>query len=252
MCVIIYKPSKANITKEVLRDCWADNPDSGGFMLADNGKLSIVKGFMAFKKFYKQYRKYENKYPNSNFVIHFRIATHGNIDNSNCHPFYVSKNIGFAHNGVLSCMDVLPKSDKSDTKLFCEEVLKKLPSGFLNKKEYQIILESMAKNEYSKFAFLTNDGICHIFNESAGLWRNGCWFSNGYSVLHTTQQKQMDTAKTTYQRDIVSVDGEQWYECLYCGDYLPESEMAEESGTYICSVCLEEAENDNRAYRRFW
>ena len=243
MCVIIYKPSKATITKKTLSGCWQDNPDSGGFMFADNDKLNVIKGFLSFRKFYKRYRECERKYPDSNFVIHFRIATHGKIDYANSHPFYVGKNVGFAHNGVLGCMtDLLPTSgNKSDTNLFCENVLKKLPSGFLKKQEYQILLESLAKQEYSKFVFMTNKGTCHIFNEDAGTWKNGCWFSSGI--------KKIIDVKATCQ-----IGSENWYECGYCGDYCPESELvkSESNGCFICLTCLKEIENENSILSKWW
>jgi len=230
MCVIVYKPKKADVTKKTLKQCWNDNPDSGGFMFAYNGKLNIVKGFVSFKKFYKRYRECVNKYRNSNFVIHFRIATHGLVDRANCHPFAVNKNVGFAHNGILNCVNVSLKSNKSDTKLFCENVLKKLPADFLNKQEYQILLEGLAQNECSKFVFLTNEGVCHIFNEVAGTWKNGCWFSSG-------------GYKTTNVKTICRIENEDWYECLYCGNYAPVSELIEDDGGYVCSTCLEEVES---------
>jgi len=236
MCVIVYKPKKANITKRTLKQCWNANSDSAGFMFSTNNNLIIYKGFTAFKSFYKDYRKQEKQY-NENFVLHFRIATHGRIDKRNCHPFVVNKNIGFAHNGILDCVEAV--EDKSDTAMFCENVLQKLPGDFLERKEYRIMLESVCTAETSKFVFLTNKGIAHIFNESSGTWRQGCWFSN----LHFLPFDNTFPKRKDYSRENIGTNwmdqSDDYVECIWCGDYYQKSE-----GMVCCKLCAEELERD--------
>jgi len=232
MCVIVYKPKKANVTKKILRQCWDENPDSGGFMFANNGGLVIHKGFTSFKPFYKDFRKHEQLY-NENFVLHFRIATHGRIDKANCHPFVVNKNIGFAHNGIINC--VKATKEKSDTSIFCEQVLQKLPSNFLNRPEYRILLDAVCKAESSKFVFLTNKGIGHIFNEVAGTWTGGCWFSN---TNFARDSKPMEN-KWYKKYSLVHIMGDDYAECVWCGDYFLKDEHLS-----CCNTCREELEQD--------
>ena len=233
MCVIVYKPKKAKITKKVLRQCWDANPDNAGFMFADNSVLTICKGYTTFRTFYKGFRKQE-KLHNENFVLHFRIATHGKIDKANCHPFVVNKNIGFVHNGILNCVDAT--KEKSDTSVFCKQVLRKLPNNFLDRKEHRVMLESVCKSESSKFVFLTNKGTAHIFSESTGIWQGGCWFSNTYfawdnkSILYSSVNKQ-DLSHKLKSND--------YAECIWCGDYYPK-----ESHLNCCGTCVEELEQD--------
>jgi len=237
MCVIVYKPKKATITKRVLRQCWDANPDSVGFMFAVDGELIIQKGYISFRTFYKDYRKQENIH-NENFVLHFRIATHGKINETNCHPFVVNKNIGFVHNGILNCVHAT--KSKSDTSVFCTQVLKKLPINFLNRTEYRVLLESVCKAESSKFAFLNNRGTVHIFNESAGVWQGGCWFSNthfepGYELDKNWRYKPAHSLGHNVVDDYV--------ECVWCSDYFPANEDIK-SYEPCCEACAAELEQD--------
>lgn len=234
MCVIIYKPKKATLTKKTLKKCWQSNPDSGGFMFSHNGILRIEKGFTAFRIMYQKFRECERRY-NENFVLHFRIATHGKINKDNSHPFFVDNKIGFAHNGILDC--VAKHKDKSDTMIFNENVLQKLPINFLTETPYQIMLESVAKQQRSKFAFLTNRGVCHIFNESAGEWKNGSWFSNmlwDYSADFGFSSY----TKKSYKYDYTKYTTEIQSECVWCGCYIPDCNMEEP----ICDKCIAELE----------
>lgn len=237
MCVIIYKPKKAVITKKVLRQCWDKNPDSAGFMFAVDGDLTIQKGYTVFKVFYKDYRKQENLH-NENFVLHFRIATYGEINEANCHPFVVNKNIGFVHNGILNCVNAT--KSKSDTSVFCTQVLRKLPVDFLNRTEYRILLESVCIAEKSKFAFLNSKGTVHIFNENAGTWSKGCWFSNIHFRAEYESDKNCQYEPISkYAHNLV----EDYIECVWCGDYFPANEAVDVDEP-CCKTCLTELEQD--------
>jgi glutamine amidotransferase len=209
-------------------------------MFADKGVLKIIKGFKSFEKFYRKYRRYENEYPESDFVIHFRIATHGDISQTNCHPFYVNQNVGFAHNGILSCVEVPKNSVLSDTQIFCRQVLKTFPTDFLNRPEYRKLLKFIAEKENSKFVFMTNENDICICNESAGEWIDGCWYSNRENKK---PKWWYDKSFSYKEKDICIVNNEEWRECFYCGDYLPESEMLLQNDEhYVCPECEEESE----------
>lgn len=239
MCIIAYKPKKATITKRMLRNCWDNNPDGGGYMFSHNGKLIIKKGFFAFRRFYQSYRKDERRY-DGNFVLHFRIATHGKISKTNTHPFYVNKNLGFAHNGILHCVDVPKDSIKSDTMIFIKQVLQKYPDGFLNEQCYHISLEGIAKAESSKFIFLDDRDIVQIINEKAGVWHNGIWFSNdGYKDILSQQQDW-----ESYTNKVYGVEG--WAECYYCGNSVPEDEIRQDLcyEQNCCAECFEQLEDE--------
>ena len=246
MCIIVYKPKSKNISKKILKNCWESNPDSAGFMFASGGILQIHKGFMEFKDFNKDFRECERQF-NENYVLHFRIATDGGISKDNSHPFYINDSIGFAHNGILSCMNTPKASTKSDTALFCELVLQKLPANFLELKEYHILLESTADSENSKFTFLTNEGLCYIFAEEEGVWDKGIWYSNdGFKDDYGCVWKPYKGWK--YSRGAVNLaDG--YVECVWCGDYIPENESCNSQYEPCCEACAAELESEFYGYK---
>ena len=46
MCVIMSKPANVSFPEEsILKNCWDNNPDMGGFMYAMNGRVYIHKGY---------------------------------------------------------------------------------------------------------------------------------------------------------------------------------------------------------------
>ena len=173
MCIAIYKPEDSVISKETLERCFNSNPDGAGFMYVENKELHMQKGYFTFKDFWKNYKKHENKQA----VIHFRIKTHGKIDEHNCHPFMINKGIGFVHNGIISGFGV---GDKSDTNHFNEEIIKPLVAKWGNLALFQPAIKSLVESRigYSKLIFLDRHGNYDIFNENKGSWDNGVWYSN--------------------------------------------------------------------------
>jgi glutamine amidotransferase len=173
MCIAIYKPKDSKISQATLQECFRSNPDGAGFMYAHNKELVMEKGFFTFNDFWEAYKKHEKKQA----VLHFRIKTHGAIDEANCHPFLVNKSLGFVHNGVISGFGV---GEQSDTNHFNEEIIKPLVSKWGNLSIFQPAMKNLieARIGYSKLIFLDRHGNCNIFNESKGVWDKGVWYSN--------------------------------------------------------------------------
>tara|TARA_R110000868_G_scaffold344082_3_gene605070 strand:+ start:758 stop:1501 length:744 start_codon:yes stop_codon:yes gene_type:complete len=174
MCIAILN-TKNTLSKETLQQCWKSNPDGAGMIYTNNGQIKTFKEMTDFDKFYKEYAKQRKANKGSNFVLHFRIATSGKIDKTNCHPFNVNKNLAFVHNGMISIdpMNV----NVSDTYTFNELILKKLPSTFLNNHAITELIESYIG--YSKLIFLDADNEVSILNESLGHWdAQNNWYSN--------------------------------------------------------------------------
>jgi hypothetical protein len=122
-------------------------------------------------------------------ILHFRWATHGEVNVENCHPFEL-KDGALIHNGVISGMGTSsyskyytpPKGkaceaecdDRSDTREFVEDYLADMGvSELLSAKK--LIEHTIG---YSKLVTIHHDGSVHIFNERSGHWRNGVWYSN--------------------------------------------------------------------------
>lgn len=94
MCVIAFKPKDVEpMSKETLEECFRCNSDGAGYSYWDkeNKIWAINKGFMTFPSFWKAFKK-EKFSKDDTFMAHFRIATSGNKDGGNTHPFPVCDN----------------------------------------------------------------------------------------------------------------------------------------------------------------
>ena len=178
MCIAIYKPADKNISKETLEICFENNSDGAGFAYINTDHLGVrrlkIYKSMEFEPFYKQYERMTRLMPESPFLIHFRIKTHGMKDINNCHPFQVDNQCVFIHNGTIS--GVGSDIKKSDTRLFNEKVLKELPQGWQFRPALKILIEDFIG--MSKLVILNLDGEVSIMNESKGSWSEGIWWSN--------------------------------------------------------------------------
>lgn len=197
MCIIVAIPQGKSVTKDTIRRCWENNPHGGGFMYNSSGKVVVHKEMSSFKRYWKSFVAAKQNFKSSSFVLHFRISTHGKVNDTNCHPFLVNRSLGFAHNGIISAA---PRSSEfSDTYMFNEAILKNLPKDFLQSPA----LVSLVK-EYigsgSKLSFLNSKGEIFLINESAGVWDDGVWYSNsGYKAAKYFDYggKKMDAKPTT-------------------------------------------------------
>lgn len=191
MCVIMVKEQNILFPEErILKNCWDNNPDMGGFMYAWNGQVHIRKGFMTFEDFKRALnetrKKTGDKIP---YVLHFRISTQG-YDKSCCQPFPLSSkmhnlkklrtssNIGVAHNGVLSITSDGSK-EYSDTMKFTTDYLTNIIRGFdwYEDKRTVKLIENLIKG--SRFAILDKNGHCEMCGNGWVLDKaSGCYFSN--------------------------------------------------------------------------
>lgn len=174
MCIAILKPKGETIDKKKLKNCFENNNDGAGYMFVKDGRLQFIKGFFSFKNFWSSYVKNIIKNGNPISAIHFRITTHGKTNAENCHPFKISNSLGFIHNGMINF--VKPDKKKSDTSMFNELILKRLPSDFIrNGAICDLIDESIGT---SKLVFLNENSDYLILGEELGHWRNNVWYSN--------------------------------------------------------------------------
>lgn len=173
MCIAIYKEKDVVIPYENLQRSFEANPDGAGFMYVKNKKLHVKKGFFTFKEFWDAYAPHQELQA----VLHFRIKTHGPINEVNCHPFVINKGFGFVHNGIISGFG---STDFSDTYHFNEEVIKPLVDKWGNLAMFEPAIKSLIESRisYSKLIFLDHLGNADIFNESKGVWDGGVWYSN--------------------------------------------------------------------------
>lgn len=201
MCIAIYKPAGKTITKDVLKVCFDNNSDGAGFAYVNtdyhgNRRLRVYK-YMDFEPFYEKYEKYTRLMPESPFVIHFRIKTHGKKDIANCHPFVIDHDTVFIHNGIIS--GVGHDAEMSDTRLFNREILQKLPKLWYKNDAIIKLVEDFIG--LSKLVVLDVDGTAKIINESKGVWHEDIWWSNETFKVrrtYTTTSYWENGSTTTY------------------------------------------------------
>jgi predicted glutamine amidotransferase len=203
MCMIMFFPKGINYAdRKELKKQSEFNPHGIGYMYVEfnqdkpeekTGNL-IVKKFLSFDLFYKEFSvDFETHHSKSPFVVHFRLATQGTKDLTNCHPFYVNEKIGFVHNGIITKSE---RDEKfSDTYIFNEKILKPIGNNIYTNEETKDLLLNYV-GEYNKLVFLRNDGEVITFNENRGEWKKGIWFSNkSYSPINTEKNIETHTKK---------------------------------------------------------
>lgn len=179
MCIIIINQNKKAISKEVLKNCFVNNPDGSGYSFTD-GKKIYVKKFFEFDKFFSCYIKDRKKNIESIFLLHFRIATAGKINYANCQPLLM-KNTKWTlvHNGHFNGMGC---DNYSDTYHFAKMLDGNLCKSIENKKLlfnssfFRLIMEMYLGA--SKIAILTKAGKVRIFNKKLFLNVEGNLYSN--------------------------------------------------------------------------
>jgi hypothetical protein len=168
MCIAILN-LKSTLPQNYLENSFENNNQGAGLLYVLNGKLTTFKTYEK-QKLIDQYYKIR-KAINTPIVLHFRIATSG-FSSVNLHPFLVSKNLGFVHNGVISGLGT---KDFSDTYEF-NEILKKLPQNFLKNSGIIELIETAIGSD--KLIFLDSSNNWTLINEQNGHWFENNWYSN--------------------------------------------------------------------------
>tara|TARA_R100000234_G_scaffold109729_1_gene81714 strand:- start:528 stop:1262 length:735 start_codon:yes stop_codon:yes gene_type:complete len=177
MCIAVYQPKGKKLSKDTFYQCYDRNPDGFGMMFAHKGKIKIYKTLDGPDKAYALYNKLrKGEGRGQNMVLHFRIATHGSVNEANCHPFRVNDHLALVHNGIIHAVDTYSYKDMSDTRVFAKEILAKLPNFFEWEEPITRLIEEFIGQ--SKLILLDEEGMAHIYNEHMGEWADGIWFSN--------------------------------------------------------------------------
>lgn len=164
MCLIILQTNPdIHVKKKNLLSAYNNNPHGVGIAVVDDGILKPYKGMPDFNSFYSLYKDLlDYKSP---MLVHFRFCSHGDIDISNTHPFMVADDLVFAHNGVI---DMPSDHTKSDTKVFCDEVLRNIPRDTFNSPGIWRMMQLAVGK--SVLVFMFADGKYMIVNERRGHW----------------------------------------------------------------------------------
>lgn len=178
MCIAIHKPAGVKLGRDVYEKCFDSNPDGAGFAWVENGQLKMKKGFFDFDKFHEALAAVEQH----ECVVHFRIASHGNVNEDNCHPWMIEdahEGFSFAviHNGILQHRST---DEKSDTGFFVDDILGPLlrRDPWFFEHDYGIAVGEKVIGSNNKIVILRSDGAVFVLNRKAGVEDSSCWFSN--------------------------------------------------------------------------
>jgi len=171
MCIAILN-SRTTLSDNTIKNSWENNDQGAGLLYNHKGKLTTFKTYN-YKDFLRKYKELRKDNSVKKIVLHFRIATSGHEPYTNLHPFMINEKIGFVHNGIISG---LGNQQYSDTYQF-NEMLKKLPSNFLNCSTTKELIKEYISG--SKLLFLDHNDKHTIINEHFGHWdKDENWYSN--------------------------------------------------------------------------
>lgn len=183
MCVMIVQEPNVELSKELLKQCFDNNSHGCGYTFAKDGAIYYNKT-LDFEEFYESYSKDREANQDLYFLVHFRLATHGEVNLDNAHPFVVNDKMIMMHNGTINNCTPAKGDVRSDSKVFAEDIIANLPDGWEDNRACMELVEKYIGA--SKVLTLTNDGNITIFNEHLGNEYLGCWFSN-YSYYKDTR-----------------------------------------------------------------
>ena len=175
-----------------------------------------------------------DQYPYGAALFHSRLATHGQIDPTNCHPFTLGgdERTILAHNGILpTAVHPKPGDLRSDTRMAAEDFLPRRPFGSLDTPHGRSLIERWLGTD--KMVLLTVDPAyeqrAYLFNEHAGYRTDdGIWYSN-LSYCRPLWAYGSDHC----------IDGnEDEVYCLDCGEYDPERPGPHCTYCGFCAECF--------------
>lgn len=158
MCMIIDIPSGVVLDEAVLERCYKANKDGWGIMWSHGGEIYSVKDTSSFEDFMDYWQLVPVE---SNRAVHFRIRTHGEVDQENCHPFTVlektvdGRGLMMMHNGFINT-EMVDKA-RSDTWNFVTHELAPLMREAPSMIDHQLMLNMLQEAVSPSRVLLMND-----------------------------------------------------------------------------------------------
>lgn len=179
MCIIIVANANKKISNRIIKQAYKNNPDGFGIAASVNGKVKVIKGLYKPNKIIKIYNQLRER-ATGDIVLHFRLATHGNITNSLCHPFRVNDDLVMFHNGIIDSKLVgwtKDYIDESDSSLFCKNILRKFKRGF-ECNDYILNMLGDFIGYYNKVCLLNSLGEVSYINKDEWITYRNITYSN--------------------------------------------------------------------------
>lgn len=217
MCIIIVANANKKISNRIIKQAYKNNPDGFGIAASVNGKLEVIKGLYKPSKIIKIYNQLREK-ATGDIVLHFRLATHGNISDSLCHPFRVNDDLVMFHNGIIDSQLVgwtKDYIDESDSSLFCKNILRKFKRGF-ECNDYILNILGDFIGYYNKVCLLNSTGEVSYINKDEWItYRNITYSNNSLLPIEYTSLFDYNEEYEEYKNNI---DYYKDYEDVTMGD----------------------------------
>ena len=199
MCLIIFKPANVEVPDELWPSALKANDDGCGILWSDGNKLHAEKDTDTREVF----RLIED-HTDKDVIIHLRFATHGDVILPNTHPFLITDELGFVHNGMLRTVKQT-HPQYSDT-WHMNEILKCYLSGnpeLVFTPTFDEFLASYAGTDGgNKFAFMNAQGQVKLTLEDQWLEWQGVKLSNTYAYdAHRLGIKEKSYGFQWYDQD---------------------------------------------------
>jgi predicted glutamine amidotransferase len=244
VCLLCFSPAGTMPKREDIETACDNNPDGFGFAIRINDTILTSRG-LDKDRIINKFLAIKEAYPNSDGMFHARLATHGTINTENCHPFRVQgdKRLVLAHNGILP-MEVPIKSNRSDTRIFADDILPAMGIEILDNYSNRLALEDwLGSNKIvimSTHPALKKD--YYILNEDQGVDNDGVWYSNcsyqPYTTRYSTYSSKYVLNSPT---NINTTNWDTWYNdayCAACNSTLTDKDYYE-GYCLICEACIE-------------
>ena len=239
MCLLTYSPAGTVPKRKHLENSCRSNPHGFGYAILTQDKIIVGKG-LDYKKIVDEYLALKKQYPNTESIFHSRYATHGEMNEANCHPFFVGNDnqTVIAHNGIL---DIPTYDNRSDTRVFVEDLFPTYDkSGGLDNPLVFNGIEQWAVG--SKMVVLTLNPKykynVYIINEKLGHYdKKGIWWSNyGYCDAPAKPASTSAYAYEYYSYEKGYHGKEEYvYVCPNCDTEIDDSDLNEYD--MLCTKC---------------
>ena len=219
MCIIIVANKNKKIPNEHIELASKLNCDGFGMSASVNNKLFVYKSISInaddIIKLYNSIRQVAT----GDIVLHFRLATHGDVSDKLCHPFHVNKDLVMFHNGVIRDSVSGYKGynkNESDTKAFVNNVLKNFKKGFQNNETVMNMI-STSVGEYNKLCFLESTGKTTYTSSAEWVEHNGILYSNPDIFYEGEDYRYINPATMEY---IAEDYYDKYYDSKYYDEYM--------------------------------
>lgn len=245
MCLLCFSPAGTVPRREDIETACANNPDGFGFAIRINDTILTSRG-LDKDRIINKFFAIKEAYPHSEGMFHARLATHGTINVENCHPFRVQgdKRLVLAHNGILP-MQVPAKGDRSDTRIFADDILPAMGIEILDNYSDRTALEDWLGT--NKIVIMSTHPALkqsyYILNEQHGIDDNGVWYSNcsyqPYTSRYSTYSSKY-VLNSPKDIDATTVWGNKYDNetCMSCDNVLKEQDYYE-GYCLECYTCID-------------